>query len=319
MDPITTASIISGGAALAGGAAPLFGRGTQRKHEIDMANRAFDRNMQMAEYAYGKELEQWHRQNRYNSPEMQMKRLKEAGINPHMAYGKGSMTNTSSGNLPKYQAPKVDYSQVSGPLNMSHAMSAVGGAISKYQDIALKQAQVDNVRANAWATEENAVVNWINSIPTQYDTGLMRPPKKGEMIVHKRRGPRSRYGKQTMRPHYIEESPLFDYQAASRAEELRKKKSDVARSDQSTKESLAKTILLETQNDWYPYMRINDMVRTVGGMIGVRDLTKLGRSVQKDMKPSRKTGGKQTKPSSYGKEFPKSPLYDMHGNYNPKW
>ena len=47
----------------------------------------------MAEYAYSKDLEMWQAQNAYNHPTEQMARLKEAGINPHMAYMKGNLPN----------------------------------------------------------------------------------------------------------------------------------------------------------------------------------------------------------------------------------
>ena len=42
-------------------------------------------------------LAQWHRENKYNSPIEQMARLKAAGINPNMAYMKGTLNNVTSG------------------------------------------------------------------------------------------------------------------------------------------------------------------------------------------------------------------------------
>lgn len=41
-------------------------------------------------------LEDWDRQNAYNTPAQQMQRLREAGLNPHLIYGGGQPTNTSS-------------------------------------------------------------------------------------------------------------------------------------------------------------------------------------------------------------------------------
>ena len=57
---------------------------------------------EQAEYAYSKDLEQWQRANEYNLPSAQMQRLKDAGLNPAMMYGKGSAANVASPNLPKY-------------------------------------------------------------------------------------------------------------------------------------------------------------------------------------------------------------------------
>lgn len=41
-------------------------------------------------------ISDWERQNEYDLPINQMARLKEAGINPHLAYMKGGISNTSS-------------------------------------------------------------------------------------------------------------------------------------------------------------------------------------------------------------------------------
>ena len=40
--------------------------------------------------------EMWEKNNAYNDPTQQMERLKNAGINPHLAYSQGGVTNTSS-------------------------------------------------------------------------------------------------------------------------------------------------------------------------------------------------------------------------------
>lgn len=51
-------------------------------------------------------LEDWDRQNTYNSPAQQMARLRAAGLNPHLIYGAGSATNTAS-NVPS--TPTMDW------------------------------------------------------------------------------------------------------------------------------------------------------------------------------------------------------------------
>ena len=68
-----------------------------------LQNRA---NRKLAEYSYEKDLEMWNKQNEYNSPKEQMKRLVEAGLNPNLVYG-GS-TSSSAGNAetaPSYNTP----------------------------------------------------------------------------------------------------------------------------------------------------------------------------------------------------------------------
>ena len=48
----------------------------------------------------------WNRQNAYNTPLQQMKRLKEAGLNPALMYGQGNVGNAEKA-LP-YQQPQIE-------------------------------------------------------------------------------------------------------------------------------------------------------------------------------------------------------------------
>lgn len=103
--------------------------------------------MRMAEYAYSKDLEMWNRQNEYNRPEAQMDRLKAAGLNPNLVYGSGSVAGNTSGQMPKYNAPKMEYKY--SPLDVSQMIGA-------YQDFAIKQAQTDLLRQHVRSAEADA-------------------------------------------------------------------------------------------------------------------------------------------------------------------
>lgn len=46
-----------------------------------------DYNAAAAATAYARDVEMWNRQNAYNTPEAQMKRYEEAGLNKHLIYG----------------------------------------------------------------------------------------------------------------------------------------------------------------------------------------------------------------------------------------
>lgn len=50
--------------------------------------------------AFDKQQLAWQRQNEYNTPQAQMARLRTAGINPHMAYMRGTINNVASGMSP---------------------------------------------------------------------------------------------------------------------------------------------------------------------------------------------------------------------------
>jgi len=111
-------------------------RRKQRQHERSMA-----------EYAYSKDLEMWERQNEYNAPTQQMSRLKEAGLNPALMYGKGSSVGNTSGQMPKYQAPRQEYGY--DPVN-------VGSMMNLYQDFKQKNANIDLTRERERLIREQA-------------------------------------------------------------------------------------------------------------------------------------------------------------------
>lgn len=99
---------------------------------------------ELAEYQYGKDLDMWHRANEYNSPESQMGRLKAAGLNPNLVYGSGSAAGNTASQLPRYSAPSVSY---------QYAAPRLGAVLSMYQDIAMRDAQIQNVRAQTSSLE----------------------------------------------------------------------------------------------------------------------------------------------------------------------
>lgn len=117
-----------------------------RKQSVENQQRTIQANKELAEYAYSKDLEMWERQNLYNSPQAQMERLGQAGINPVLAFGKDIGGNTS-GQMPKYQAPRVDYG--AKPFNML-------GILSAFQDFTMKNAQIDLVNEQTRVANETA-------------------------------------------------------------------------------------------------------------------------------------------------------------------
>lgn len=74
-------------------------------HSQSSANIA---NMELAKYAYEKDLEMWNRNNEYNNPAQQMERLRAAGLNPNLVYGNGSVVGNTSGETPKFKAPQIN-------------------------------------------------------------------------------------------------------------------------------------------------------------------------------------------------------------------
>ena len=63
---------------------------------------AHNSNKKLAQHSFNKNVEMWKMQNAYNAPKAQMKRLQEAGLNPNLMYGKGTVGNAQT--MPQYQA-----------------------------------------------------------------------------------------------------------------------------------------------------------------------------------------------------------------------
>jgi hypothetical protein len=68
-------------------------------------------NLEMYDRQRADALADWNRQNMYNAPEAQMKRFKDAGLNPHLIYGQMTTAQpikTPEAKAPNYVAPQID-------------------------------------------------------------------------------------------------------------------------------------------------------------------------------------------------------------------
>lgn len=152
MDPLVGGSLIAGfGSLLNSG----FGMAAQRNANI--------RNMQLAKYqnnwqtaenekAYARSVEMWNMQNRYNSPTAQMSRLRQAGLNPNLAYGSG-VTGNSAGSAPQYQPAKIQRATMEPYRGWNLGLS---DAVSMYMAMRQNKAQVENMEAQNKLIKEQA-------------------------------------------------------------------------------------------------------------------------------------------------------------------
>lgn len=102
-------------------------------------------NIALAEQARSHDVEMWNRQNAYNTPEMQMQRLKEAGLNPNLIYGSGQ-ASTGNADAPKGSpVPEVSNELATFANNQAIQM------LSAYQDWQVKKAQIKNIEAETQA------------------------------------------------------------------------------------------------------------------------------------------------------------------------
>lgn len=86
--PFPVAAAIGAGAQLIGGA---FANQSRRRQSANQ--RKWNEDM-------------WNKQNAYNTPAMQMQRLKKAGLNPALMYGQGNVGNAEK--VQGYQQPQIE-------------------------------------------------------------------------------------------------------------------------------------------------------------------------------------------------------------------
>jgi hypothetical protein len=114
-----------------------------------LLNRSSSRKQWDREVEYNQKF--WEQNNKYNSPQEQMKRLQAAGLNPNLVYG-GSPGQTAGQSemqkTPDMQSDGTRYIDPQGPMDM----------LSAYNDYNIKQAQTDNVKANTDLTEERTTL-----------------------------------------------------------------------------------------------------------------------------------------------------------------
>lgn len=123
----------------------------QNNQNINRQNTA---NMQMQELQWRRSLDMWNRQNEYNSPKAQMARLKEAGLNPNLVYGNGSVVGNTTGQLPRYEAPQ---------LSFDHRLPNFSTNLSEYQDLQVKNAQIDNLKKQGQLFDEQIWSRYLDN------------------------------------------------------------------------------------------------------------------------------------------------------------
>lgn len=132
MEPVT-ASLITASLAAAGTGTQAYAQGRMNKKTREWNEKMYNLQRQHS-------LQDWAMQNQYNSPEQQMQRLKMAGLNPAMVYGKGTIDN---------QTGTVRSTDVKGwnPQVPNYNLGQIAQAgVSTYFDTRIKNQELDNLK-----------------------------------------------------------------------------------------------------------------------------------------------------------------------------
>lgn len=198
--PIDIAGAIGGALPLVGGIVQGI---TDARTSRENTDKTISANKELAQYAYSKDLEMWNRQNQYNTPEAQRARLDQAGLNPNLVYGTGTVAGNTSGQIPKYQAPTVDYKYKS-PIGDIPSM------LGQTMALKMQQAQIENINANT--ANKN--------VDTAYLAQTM--PSRSNLAYQKDQSARTAYDLQvTASPEQIRQIRELTKQAELRTEGMR--------------------------------------------------------------------------------------------------
>lgn len=155
--PFPVAAAIAAGSALASSGMQAVAQGKtnkqSRRHAIYMYDR--QRADSLADFAM---------QNEYNSPVSQMKRFKEAGLNPNLIYGNGATAGDAS---PIKAAQTGSYNPTPPKLDIGGAASA---GISTYYDTQIKQATIDNLKKQNTVLTQEAALKQMQTASTAAGT-----------------------------------------------------------------------------------------------------------------------------------------------------
>lgn len=251
-----------GGGLLLGGiqlAAGLYDSHQNRKTAKENTDKTIRANRAAAELAYQREVEMWNMQNLYNSPQAQMQRFKDAGLNPHLAIGGGNAGNASS--FPHYQPPRYQYQYEAGQYGAAVAgvlptLMAVGTWMQNMrmseQEIrnrGLKEMQMEEViaqmqRINPQLFQQLTKKNFI--LDHQMDATILNNAKVAQAIADMRQEYRHKFGEEL-----FEQLPSSDYYYSTPKGDHEPAQSGIRRLQ--FMEQASKTKLAEAKSSWTDY------------------------------------------------------------------
>ena len=109
-------------------------------------------NLMLAKKQNAWNVEQWNRENEYNSPAQQKARLEAAGLNADMMYGGSGVQNTAA------SSPDMTSGAPATPMDWSSLANkkTIGSAIADALSYEMARAQINDVKANTKKTLADA-------------------------------------------------------------------------------------------------------------------------------------------------------------------
>lgn len=167
-------SILSAGSSLIGSISGAIGQNKLVNKQIEAQKRENqlnrEYNLMLARQQNQWNLEQWERENYYNSPISQMARLRAAGLNPDLMYGQGTTGNSAG-------SPEMTSGAPSEPNDMSSMLSkrsfgqTMQQILDREQQRRMNEAQIEAIKANTNKTNSETQGQDINNAIQQIRLG----------------------------------------------------------------------------------------------------------------------------------------------------
>lgn len=144
--------IIAGAGALAGaiGGARASRKNAKKsiKHQQEENEKTREYNLMLAKYQNKVNRENWNAQNAYNEPKEQVRRMKEAGLNPNLAYDNGgalSQAGAQAGATSGDSAVSADFSPEAHVQTIGDVVNNFAASSNIFQQTANLQSTKDNI------------------------------------------------------------------------------------------------------------------------------------------------------------------------------
>lgn len=154
----SVSSAVSPFLGIASGIGSLFGnknidKQIRAQQEENQKNR--DWNLMLAQMQNQWSQDQWERENEYNTPINQRKRLQDAGLNSDLMYGNGGISNLAA------SSPSMTSGQGSQPVDMTALgrKATIGDMIQQGLQTRMAEAQIKATEAQARKTAADAGIS----------------------------------------------------------------------------------------------------------------------------------------------------------------
>lgn len=141
---------------IVGGAIDALSTANQNKKSRKFA-------LEMYERQKADNIRFWQMQNEYNSPQAQMNRFQEAGLNPNLVYGQGNSGNAGSVATPDVKSPE---------FRVPEFGRHIADGLQNYYDTQIKQASLDNLKKQGTVLDEEALLKAATTRQTEAQTAM---------------------------------------------------------------------------------------------------------------------------------------------------